>query len=141
MWRGPVLLDVAEVEFFQPVRTRLEELRLAAIEDRVKADLQLGRGAELVTELTTLVAEHPLREQLIGALMRALNEAGRPAEALTVYERTRQILADELGAVRRRSCPPYRGAARSDRHQTGTARRDSRAAGEPANPADQLRRP
>ena len=77
---------------------RLEELRLAATEERVDADLRLGRGAELVTELTTLVAEHPLRERLVGALMRALSQAGRPAEALTVYERTRQTLADQLGA-------------------------------------------
>jgi hypothetical protein len=49
LWRGPVLPDVAGVKFFQPVRTRLEELRLVAMEDRVEADLQLGRGAELVT--------------------------------------------------------------------------------------------
>ena len=84
--------------FFQPTLTRLDELRLTATEGRVEADLQLGRGAELVTELTALVAEHPLRERLVGALMRALSQAGRPAEALTVYERTRQTLADELGA-------------------------------------------
>ncbi|HET6918290.1 MAG TPA: BTAD domain-containing putative transcriptional regulator [Jiangellaceae bacterium] len=98
LWRGPALLDVAEVDFFQPTLTRLDELRLTATEVRVEADLQLGRGAGLVTELTALVAEHPLRERMVGALMRALSEAGRPAEALTVYERTRQTLADHLGA-------------------------------------------
>ncbi len=98
LWRGPALLDVAEVDFFQPALTRLDELRLTATEGRVEVDLRLGRGAELVTELTALVAEHPLRERLVGALMRALSEAGRPAEALIVYERTRQTLADQLGA-------------------------------------------
>jgi predicted ATPase/DNA-binding SARP family transcriptional activator len=98
LWRGPALLDVAEVDFFQPTLTRLDELRLTATEGRVEADLQLGRGVELVTELTALVAEHPLRERLVGALMRALSEASRPAEALTVYERTRQTLVDQLGA-------------------------------------------
>jgi predicted ATPase/DNA-binding SARP family transcriptional activator len=98
LWRGPALLDVAGLEWFQAPITRLEELRLTALEDRVDADLRLGRGAELVTELTTLVAEHPLRERLVGTLIRALSAAGRPAEALTVYERTRQILADRLGA-------------------------------------------
>ena len=97
LWRGPALLDVAGVAFFQPTLTRLDELLMTATERRVEADLQLGRGAELVTELTALVAEHPLRERLVGALMRALSEAGRPAEALTVYERTRQTLADQLG--------------------------------------------
>jgi predicted ATPase/DNA-binding SARP family transcriptional activator len=97
LWRGPALLDVAGVDFFQPILTRLDELRLTATEGRAEADLRLGRGAELVTELTALVAEHPLRERLVGLLMRALSEAGRPAEALTVYERTRQTLADQLG--------------------------------------------
>jgi predicted ATPase/DNA-binding SARP family transcriptional activator len=98
LWRGPALLDVAGVDFFQPTLTRLDELRLTATEVRVEADLQLGRGAGLVIELTALVAEHPLRERMVGALMRALSEAGRPAEALTVYERIRQTLADQLGA-------------------------------------------
>ncbi|HET9139354.1 AfsR/SARP family transcriptional regulator [Actinophytocola sp.] len=98
LWRGPALLDVAEVDAFAAALTRLTELRLAATEDRVEADLRLGRGGELVTELTTLVAEHPLRERLAAALIRALCAAGRPAEALTVYDRTRRALADALGA-------------------------------------------
>nr|WP_246402388.1 BTAD domain-containing putative transcriptional regulator [Jiangella mangrovi] len=97
LWRGPALLDVAESEFFEAPRARLEELRLAATEERVDAALRLGRGAGLTTELTTLVAEHPLRERLVGQLMRALVAAGRPADALAAYERTREALADELG--------------------------------------------
>ena len=97
LWRGPALLDVAGSEHFEAARTRLEELRLTATEDRADAALRLGRGAELTTELTTLVAEHPLRERLAGQLMRALVAAGRPAAALAAYERTREALADELG--------------------------------------------
>lgn len=97
LWRGPALVDVADQEFFQPTITRLEELRLTATEDRAEAELQLGRGAELIAELTGLTIEHPLRERLAGALMRALSQAGRPAEALAVYERTRAALADQLG--------------------------------------------
>ncbi|WP_460370950.1 ATP-binding protein, partial [Actinocorallia lasiicapitis] len=83
--------------FRAPV-TRLTELRLAALEDRVAADLRQGGGRDLASELSSLVAENPLRERLVGALMRALVADGRPAEALTVYEQTREALADELGA-------------------------------------------
>src|SRR5262249_10585743 len=96
-WRGPALVDVAGQEFFQATIARLEELRLTATEDRADADLGLGRGPELVHELTALTLEHPLRERLGGALMAALSEAERPAEALVVYERTRAALADQLG--------------------------------------------
>src|SRR5262249_20738938 len=98
LWRGPALLDVSGGDFFAAPATRLTELGLEAIEDRVDADLRLGRGADLTAELTSLVAEHPLRERLVGALIRALCAAGRPAEALTVYERARAALAEELGA-------------------------------------------
>lgn len=97
LWRGPALVDVADQEFFQTTIARLEELRLTTTEDAVEAGLRLGRGPELVDELTALALEHPLRERLVGALMRALSEAGRPAEALVMYERTRAALADELG--------------------------------------------
>ncbi|MFB7264492.1 BTAD domain-containing putative transcriptional regulator [Streptomyces nojiriensis] len=98
LWRGPALLDVAASASFRAPVTRLSELRMAALEDRIEADLRLGRGRELTGELTSLVAEHPLREKLVGALMRALVAAGRPAEALTVYGNARAALAEELGA-------------------------------------------
>ncbi|WP_412077450.1 AfsR/SARP family transcriptional regulator [Streptomyces xanthophaeus] len=97
LWRGPALLDVAGSDFFRAPVTRLTELRMAALEDRIEADLRVGRGRELTGELSSLVAEHPLREKLVGALMRALVAAGRPAEALTVYGRAREALAEELG--------------------------------------------
>ncbi|WP_030453554.1 BTAD domain-containing putative transcriptional regulator [Herbidospora cretacea] len=99
LWRGPALADVAPQgsETLDAAAARLDELHLAALGDRIDADLRLGRGSELVTELTGLVAAHPLREGFVGALMRALAEAGRGAEALTLYQRTRERLADDLG--------------------------------------------
>ncbi|MER7730932.1 BTAD domain-containing putative transcriptional regulator [Streptomyces erythrochromogenes] len=98
LWRGPALLDVAGSDSFRAPVTRLSQLRTAVLEDRIEADLRLGRGRELTAELAALVAEHPLRERLVGALMRALVAAGRPAEALTAYAAAREALAEELGA-------------------------------------------
>ena len=99
LWRGDALQDVGlqESGAFDAVVVRLEGLRLTAAEERFDAELALGRGAELVGELTDLVAAHPTRERLVSALMRALNAAGRDSEALQVYQRTREALADELG--------------------------------------------
>jgi predicted ATPase/DNA-binding SARP family transcriptional activator len=97
LWRGAPLADVADAPFAGPAIARLSELRLAAIEDRVDADLAAGLGAELVPELQALAAEHPLRERLRGQLMRALYAAGRQADALGVFEETRLALADALG--------------------------------------------
>ncbi|MGR6918868.1 BTAD domain-containing putative transcriptional regulator [[Actinomadura] parvosata] len=100
LWRGTPLADIAlqGSDVFDAVVTRLEELHVAALGDRVDADLRLGRGSELVSELTDLVATYPLREGFVAALMRALAEAGRANEALTLYQRTRERLAEELGA-------------------------------------------
>ncbi|WP_220449465.1 BTAD domain-containing putative transcriptional regulator [Nonomuraea longispora] len=101
LWRGTPMTGIAlrGGDVFDATVARLEELHLAALGDRVDADLRLGRGPELVSELTGLVAAHPLREGFAAALMRALAEAGRGNEALTVYERTRVRLAEELGAA------------------------------------------
>ena len=98
LWRGPALADVADADFARARVARLTELRLTAIEDRVEADLRLGAGPSLVPELQELVAAHPLREPLIGQLMRALRAAGRPSAALSVFEQARGRLADQLGA-------------------------------------------
>src|SRR5207249_432664 len=97
LWHGPALADFAEEPFVAPELGRLEELRLTAIEDRVEADLAQGRHDDLVGELEALVAQNPLRERLRAHLMLALYRSGRQAEALEVYQRTRQFLVDHLG--------------------------------------------
>ena len=97
LWRGPPLADFAFDSFAQEEIARLEELRLAAIEERIDADLALGRQADLVAELEALVAHHPLRERLRGQLMLALYRSGRQAEALQVYQDARHVLVEELG--------------------------------------------
>jgi len=99
LWRGAALQGVglADSAAFDAAVTRLEGLRLTALEDRFVAEVSLGHSGELVTELTDLVAAHPVRERLVAALMRALAAAGRDSEALLVYQRTREALADALG--------------------------------------------
>jgi predicted ATPase len=99
LWRGAAMQGVGlpDSAAFDAAVTRLEGLRLAALEDRFDAEVSLGHGAELVTELTDLVAAHPVRERLVAALMRALVATGRDTEALLVYQRTREALADALG--------------------------------------------
>ncbi len=97
LWRGPALVDVEDAAFAAGPVARLEELRLAATEDRIEADLALGRGAELAPEAEELATAHPLRERLRGQLMRVLYLAGRQGDALAVYEDTRRLLADRLG--------------------------------------------
>ena len=97
LWRGPVLADLADYAFTRPEAARLEELRLAALEARIDADLALGRHDALTAELEQLAAEHPLRERLHGQLMLALYRCGRQADALAAYRRARDLLADELG--------------------------------------------
>lgn len=96
VWRGPAL-GGAQGQWAEAERARLEELRLAALEDRVDADLAIGRGAALVAELSAVVAAHPLRERLRSQLMLALNQSGRQAEALACYQEGRRVLLDELG--------------------------------------------
>ncbi|HEY3976456.1 MAG TPA: BTAD domain-containing putative transcriptional regulator [Streptosporangiaceae bacterium] len=97
LWRGPALADVADAPFAAAPITRLSELRLAAAEDLFDAELEAGRGGELVPELEELAGAHPLRERLRGQLMRALYAAGRQADALGAYEDTRRVLSEQLG--------------------------------------------
>jgi len=97
LWRGPALADVATAQFAAAAVARLEELRLGALEDRIDADLALGRHHAVLAELDELVTAYPLRERLCGQLMRALAAAGRQADALAAYRRLRERLADELG--------------------------------------------
>ena len=97
LWRGNALGDLSCEPFAQVEVGRLEELRLGAVEDRIEADLALGRHADLVSELEALVATCPLRERLHGQLMLALYRCGRQAEALEAYQAARRTLVEELG--------------------------------------------
>jgi tetratricopeptide (TPR) repeat protein len=97
LWRGPPLADIAFEPFAQAECTRLEELRVAALEDRIAADLASGRHAEVVGELESLIAVDQLRERPRGQLMLALYRSGRQAEALEAYRAARETLVEELG--------------------------------------------
>jgi DNA-binding SARP family transcriptional activator/streptogramin lyase len=97
LWRGPPLADFAYDEFAQAEIARLEEMRLAACEGRIEADLALGRHRELVPELEGLLGQHPLREHLRALLMLALYRTGRQADALDTYRRGRAALVEQLG--------------------------------------------
>jgi DNA-binding SARP family transcriptional activator len=96
LWRGPPLADFTYEPFAQRAIAALEELRLTALEDRIDADLALGRTG-LVAEIDALVKEHPLRERLLALQMPALYREGRQAEALTAYRAARATLAEEMG--------------------------------------------
>jgi DNA-binding SARP family transcriptional activator len=97
LWRGPALLEFAHLDFAWGTAARLEERKLAATEDRVDADLRLGRHAAVVGELGELVAAHPLREQLRHHMALALYRAGRQAEALRILDDARRTLRNQLG--------------------------------------------
>jgi len=97
LWRGAPLDDFAYDSFAQDEIRRLEELHLAALEDRIEADLALGRHEEAVVELESLAGAHPLRERLQGQLMVALYRCGRQADALAAYQAARKRLVEELG--------------------------------------------
>ncbi|ARZ66858.1 regulator [Streptomyces albireticuli] len=96
VWDGEPLAGLPG-PFAETQRSRLEEWRLQLTESRVELRMELGRHAEVVSELTALTAQHPLRERLRELLMLALYRSGRQAEALAVYADTRRLLADELG--------------------------------------------
>ena len=96
-WRGQAFADVPRTPGIAAAAARLEELRLAATEDRVESDLAGGRHEELVPELRQLVASHPERERLAGQLMLALHRCGRGAEALDVYGALSAALDRRLG--------------------------------------------
>jgi DNA-binding SARP family transcriptional activator len=96
LWRGPALAGL-DSQLVQAAASRLDEQRLAVLEDRIDLGLDLGRHHELVGELTELAAEFPLRERLRGQLMLALYRCDRAAEALRVYRQARQVMIEELG--------------------------------------------
>jgi DNA-binding SARP family transcriptional activator len=97
LWRGPSLADFTYDGFAQTAIAQLEELRLGVIEERIDAEIELGRHAELLGELEARVAEHPLRERLRAQLMLALYRSGRQSDALHAYQEARRVLLEELG--------------------------------------------
>ena len=109
LWRGQALVDVPSVELVQAEARRLEELRLAALTDRIEGDLAAGRGGELVPELEALVAANPLQERLRGQLMLALYRAGRQADALAVYQDRRSSFPNSSGWSPARRCSSSSG--------------------------------
>ena len=134
LWRGPVLGDLAYERFAQDEVARLEELRLTAVEERIDADLHLGRHVELVAELEGLVREHPLRERLRAQHMLALYRSGRQADALESMREARRSLVDELGLEPGRELRELEQAILAqdpalDRPRARTARRRGRVVG------------
>ena len=111
LWRGPALADLAYDDFAQAEIRRLEELRLVAREERIGADAELGRHADIVAELESLVAEQPLRERPRELLMQAYYCSGRQAEALEAYQ---DCASRVRRRARRRARPSPAGAAGSD---------------------------
>ena len=97
LWRGEPLGDLPAQPQFGSVMSQLLETRLQALESRINAEIQLGRHNDVISELTELVAAHPLREHFVAQLMLALYRAGRQAETLDAYRTARRHLVDELG--------------------------------------------
>jgi WD40 repeat protein/DNA-binding SARP family transcriptional activator/type II secretory pathway predicted ATPase ExeA len=97
LWRGQAYQEFLDTDLAVAEADRLAELRLVAMEDRIEADLRLGRHRELVAELEGLVRDHPLRERLWSQLLLALYRSGRQADALLAYQRARSVLVEELG--------------------------------------------
>jgi ABC-type transport system substrate-binding protein/DNA-binding SARP family transcriptional activator len=133
LWRGRPLADLESKPFAQIEVERLAEMRLVATEDRIDADLTLGRHRRLVPELERLVAEHPLRERVRGQAMLALYRSGRQADALAAYRAGRAQLVDQLGvepgpALRALECTILRQDAALEVPESGSPR----PSGEPA---------
>ncbi|MGI9051697.1 MAG: BTAD domain-containing putative transcriptional regulator [Ilumatobacteraceae bacterium] len=99
LWRGDALAEFTFEEFASVPITRLSELRLAAVEERLDAELRLGRHQGVIGDLDVLVTSHPLRERPRGLLMLALYRAGRQGDALRVYQEGRRVLGEELGVA------------------------------------------
>ena len=97
LWRGPPLAEFAYEPFAQTEIARLEELHLSALEQRIDAELALGRHAQVIGELEALIDRNPFRERLRAQLMLALYRSDRQAEALEAYRRARRTLVEEVG--------------------------------------------
>lgn len=96
-WRGPALSDVRRFDAVERASRRLEEERLVVVEELVESQLDSGREADAITELTGLVEANPYRERLWTLLMLALYRSGRQRDALAAFARVRRIFGEELG--------------------------------------------
>jgi len=134
LWRGPPLAEAAFEDFAQAEIRRLEELRMSALASRIDAELQLGRHADLIGELESLVvAQGATNERFAGQLMLALYRSGRQADALDVYHRVRTALASELGldpgpALKSLQLEILEQAASLDMSQSASGSRDVESA-------------
>ena len=142
LWRDAPLPELRTEPFSTAAVAQLEQLRLAALEERIDADLALGRETALVTELESLIAEHPYRERLRAQLMLALYRSGRQADALDAYQAGRRVLQEDLDPSPARSCgnsrlrslrqdetlTPARPVAPAEPEQPPSSRRLSRRA-------------
>ena len=143
LWRGEPLADFAGEAWTMVEAARLTELRLAAVGERAERMLTLGRYEQVAADLQPIVAEVPTRERLVGQLMTALFNAGRQAEALEVFTRTRRVLADELGidpsrdlrAVMEQILRQDPAITPARRRYTAAADRRAAAAAPPGEPA------
>lgn len=97
LWRGEPLVDVADHDWALPLIAELEQRRSQLLEERIAADLELGRAEELIAELEHLVRAEPFRERFWAHLMRALYNSGRQADALAAFQSVRRVLDEELG--------------------------------------------
>jgi hypothetical protein len=140
-WRGPALANVTEFLASADVY-RLEEARMTALESRIEADLALGRHSQVVSELTGLVSDHPLREQLRAKLMVALYRLDRQSDALATYHDARRVLAEEVGADPGATLSEaYHAVLHGDpelRHPAGARVRPEARRRLPARPPDRL---
>jgi DNA-binding SARP family transcriptional activator len=132
LWRGPALGDLADEPSLRGEIARLEELRLSATERRIAAEIATGAHSTVVSELEALTAAYPLRERMWASLMLALYRSGRQAEALSTYQRARDVLTDELGTE---PSPELRGLHEQIlRQDPGLGPRGARSARGPPEP-------
>lgn len=143
-WRGDFLTGTPQGTLLSATAVRLAEQRIAALELRIDADLRLGRHHDLIPELHTAVAAHPLREELYAQLMVALYRSGRQAEALQVFTGVRTLLVDELGVepgVRLQRLQQRILAADSELHHPSASSASSARAGSGSGSPIALSRP
>ena len=113
LWRGSPFADLSYESFLQAEIARLDELRLTVLEDRIEAEIELGRHDDVIPDAAPLAAQHADRERLCRLLMLALARAGRQQEALDAYETTRRALDEQCGLE---PSPETRVAAPDDPH-------------------------